>query len=90
MTITMTEAERDQLAQETAEYIANVLIPATRKLNKLPGAFIHFLSDTRPPTDVAEIKAALLDGRIWISWLDGDRVEAAMHRLHGEPTPGLV
>jgi hypothetical protein len=76
--------DRDQVAQKAAEYIANVLTPQNEKTISLPGVSVHYLDGKRPPTDVADIKAALLDGRLWISWTC-DRVTAAMRALHGEP-----
>lgn len=76
---------REELAQETAEYIANVLTPEQARVAELPGVAVHHLDDRRPPTDVLDIKYALLGGSIWISWMD-DRVIDAMHALHGKPT----
>ena len=72
------EQTRDQIAQTTAEHIA-----ANPGIE--PGVIVHYPSPERPPTDIPAIKAALLDGRIWMSWLD-DHVTAAMRRLHGDPT----
>lgn len=82
---TVNDLDRDQLAQDTAEYIANVLTPQAQKTHALPGVTVHYINDQRPPTDVPGIKAALLDGRVWISWIC-DRVTQAMRQLHGEPT----
>jgi hypothetical protein len=77
-------SDREQLAQETAEYIANVLTPKAEAAHALPGMEVFYTDGRRPPTCVAEIKATLLAGRFWISWTD-DRVTAAMRALHGEP-----
>lgn len=77
--------DRDQLAQHTAEYIATVLMPKADAFHSGPGVTVHYADGQRPPTGVDEIKATLLDGRVWISWLDS-RVTAAMRALHGEPT----
>lgn len=76
---------RNQVAQEAAEYIASKLNPAREKFEEMPGATIHYADDKRPPTSVEEIKQSLLDGNIWISWMD-DRVTAAMREIHGDPT----
>ena len=81
----MTEIDRDQLAQDTAEYIASVLAPQAAEIHAYPGVTVHYANDQRPPTEVEDIKAALLDGRVWISWVC-DRVTQAMRQLHGEPT----
>lgn len=78
--------DRDRLAQETAEYIATKLIPKAEQLHTMPGVTIHYPDDQRPPTTIDEIKATLLDGRYWISWLD-DRVTTAMAAIHGPGNP---
>lgn len=75
----------DQLATNTARYIASDLKTAQTKTLTLPGVSVFYANDRRPPATVEGIKLALLDGRIWISWMD-DRVTAAMRELHGEPT----
>jgi hypothetical protein len=85
----MSTTTHEQLAQETAEYIAHTLVPRSVRLASYSEITIHYPkdengNDRRPPTDVEEIKATLLDGRFWISWMD-DRVTAAMRTLHGEP-----
>jgi hypothetical protein len=69
----MTAEERDRLAQETAEHIAG-----RRSGPNSEGTF------GTPPRTIPVIKGTLLDGHVWISWLD-DTVTAAMRRLHGEP-----
>ena len=73
---------KDELAQQTAEYIADVLIPA--HADRAAIIDVRYVDGNRPPHDVDEIKAALLAGRIWISWID-DRVSAAMRELHATP-----
>lgn len=78
----MTAIDRDQLAQETAEHIAEVLMPRSAQIHAQPGVEVRYVNDKRPPTDVDDIRAALLDGRIWLSWMD-DKVNAAMRALHG-------
>ncbi|MEH0423152.1 hypothetical protein [Streptomyces sp. B21-083] len=80
----MTDLDRDQLAQDTAEYIVNKLIPDTARFHGLPEVTIHYADDRRPPTTVEGVKAHLLSGGCWFSWMD-DRVIAAMNTLHGEP-----
>jgi hypothetical protein len=72
----VTDDERDQLAQETAEHIAEHLS------HRAGGVTYHYDAAGPPPRDLAAIKAALLDGRVWLSWLD-DRVFATMRELHG-------
>ncbi|GEM_PF-3270428 len=81
--MTMTET-RQQLARETAEYIVTTLIPQLAETLAGTTVTISYPDATRPPTTVAEIASALLDGRIWLSWMD-DRVCTAMRALHGEP-----
>lgn len=71
----MDATERDQLAQETAEYIAE-------HLSTPHGA----VGDDDRPTDVEGIKEVLLAGDLWISWLD-NRVDAAMIAMH-QPASG--
>lgn len=71
---------RDQIAQEAAEHIVNDLNPEHERFHAHPDVTIHYLDDTRPPTDVAGVKAALLDGRYWISWMD-DHLTAALKAL---------
>lgn len=80
--VTETDTGRDQLAQETAEYIANVLIPQSDAVHALPGVTVNYPGGNRPPRDVPSIKAALLAGECWISWMN-DRVLTAMRELHG-------
>lgn len=65
------ERDADRLAQETAEYIVSA------GLGSSPGAI-----GGPAPTGIPEIKATLLSGRCWFSWMD-DRVVAAMRALHG-------
>jgi hypothetical protein len=81
----VTTIDRDQLAQDTAEYIATVLMPKTAETHASPYVTVHYPDGKRPQTEVADIKAHLLSGRCWISWMD-DRVVVAMRALHGEPT----
>lgn len=81
----MTDIDRDQLAQDTAEHIVNTLMPKTAELHAAPNAEVFYTDDRRPPSTVDGVKAHLLDGGCWISWMD-DRVVAAMRALHGEPT----
>lgn len=77
------DTDRDQLAQETAEYIAHTLIPRhdERHANSAVTT-VSYVDDKRPPRDVPTIKAALLEGTYWLSWCD-DRVLTAMRELHG-------
>ncbi len=81
--------ERDRLAQETAEYIAATRTPPVPETPTVGNSVIvgrhgsTVALDRRPPTAVAEIKATLLGGHVWISWMD-DRVVAAMRALHDE------
>lgn len=77
--------DRDQLAQKTAEYIAGVLIPESDRIHALPGVTVFYTDDKRPPREVADIKAALLGGAFWTSWIGEKRVTAAFLALHGEP-----
>lgn len=72
---------RDRLAQETAEYIAAVL--TTRQTPEKHPEGYEEPEEPHAPTSVEEIKATLLNGRLWVSWLD-DRVIEAMRELHGE------
>lgn len=74
--IDLSGGERDQLAQDTAEYIANTLNPRARELHVRPAY------GKPAPTDIPTIKAALLEGTYWLSWAD-DRVLTAMRALHG-------
>lgn len=75
------DTDRDQLAQETAEYIANVLIPQSDAVHALPGVTVNYPGGERPPRDVPSIKALLLEGTYWISWMD-DRVLIALRTIH--------
>ncbi|WP_225447373.1 hypothetical protein [Streptacidiphilus sp. PB12-B1b] len=84
-TVTTTDVDRDRIAQEAAEYIANVLIPESDKTQALPGVSVYYTDDKRPPRTVADIKATLLEGRFWISWIGDERVAAAMRAIHGQP-----
>jgi hypothetical protein len=79
----LNEPERDQLAQETAEYIANTLIPSLG----LDDAGGVTLVGPTAPRDVEEIKATLLRGHYWLSWLD-DRVAGALAQLNVERDEG--
>lgn len=84
MTSTTTD-EREQLAQETAEYIAKAFVPT----NPGGGPMIVTRSSTRladrvAPTTVDGIRTALLDGHVWSAWMD-DRVISAMRELHPAP-----
>jgi len=83
--VTTTDTDRDRIAEETAQYIANVLIPESDRLQALPGVSVYYADDKRPPRTVADIKAALLDGVFWISWIGNERVAAAMRAIHGQP-----
>jgi hypothetical protein len=61
----------DTIAQELAEHIAS----------QPPWTYeISYLDDKRPPAGVAAIKAELLLGAYWLSWLD-DTVEAGLNRM---------
>ncbi|MEY9965330.1 head-tail adaptor [Streptacidiphilus sp. MAP12-16] len=80
-----TEATRDRIAQETAEYIAGVLTPKSATVHAEPNVNVFYVSSERPPTAVADFKATLLDGRFWISWTD--EVTAAMRAIHSQPSP---
>lgn len=71
--------DRDQLAQNTAEYIAANLLP--QHAVNTTDYLVKYTGDARPPRDVAEIKEVLLTGDVWLSWLD-DHVTDAMRRLH--------
>jgi hypothetical protein len=84
-TVTTTDTDRDRIAQETAEYIANVLIPEADRIHALPDVSVFYADDKRPPRTVPDIKAALLEGVFWISWIGNERVTAAMRALHGQP-----
>lgn len=75
--------DHHQLARETAEYIARELTPRITHAGE--GLTVVYADDRRPPADVDEITANLLDGVLWVSWMD-DRVLNAMRALHGEPT----
>lgn len=76
--------DREKLAWETAEHIAANLIPQGT------GQYVvRVLTDEPMPFKPDEIAATLLDGRVWISWMD-DRVLAAMRQLHGQPTDQLT
>lgn len=66
--------DRDRIAQETAEYIAAHTQPAD------DGIVIRYVGEERPPTEVADIKAALLQGKVWISWMD-DVVFKSMRQM---------
>jgi len=78
-------ADTDRIAEETAQYIATVLIPEADRLQALPGVSVYYADEKRPPRTVADIKAALLDGVFWISWIGNERVTAAMRAIHGQP-----
>ena len=79
-----TTFDREQLATATATYIHDVLMPRHAALATAPGITIVRPDGERPPTAVEDIAAALLDGEVWVSWLDS-LVEAALHRLHPAP-----
>ena len=70
---------RDELAQETAEYIATSVLPQ-HSVNTTD-YLVKYVGDGRPPREVSEIKATLLSGHAWLSWMD-ERVRNAMRRLH--------
>lgn len=78
MTADPVMVDRDNLAQATAEYIARELNPAAGN-----AGYTFYADDRRPPTDVEAIKAELLGGHLWISWMD-DAVCAAMKAIHGQ------
>jgi hypothetical protein len=84
-TTVTTTIDRNQLAQETAEYIAAELNPLAERVAQAPGCSIVYPNGQKPPTAVEQIKATLLDGRLWISWMD-DRVFAAMRAIHSPET----
>ena len=84
-TVSTTDADRNRIAEETAQYIATVLIPEHDRLQALPGVSVYYADEKRPPRTVADIKAALLDGVFWISWIGNERVTAAMRAIHGQP-----
>lgn len=69
----------DSLAQETAEYIAADLVPQ-HGVN-LTNVLVKYTGEERPPREVAEIKATLLSGYLWLSWMD-ERVADAMRQMH--------
>lgn len=74
-----TEQRRDALAQATAEHIATHLID-----HVIGGMVDRIQVDGKPmPTTVPEIKATLLAGEMWLSWMS-DSTVAAMRALHGE------
>jgi len=77
----MLDADRDQLAQETAEYIAGTLIPESDRVHAFDNVTVSYPDDRRPPQDVPGIKAELLAGRFWISWMN-DRVLSALRTIH--------
>jgi len=83
--VTTTDTDTDRIAEETAQYIATVLIPEADRLQALPGVSVYYADEKRPPRTVADIKAALLDGVFWISWIGNERVTAAMRAIHGQP-----
>lgn len=72
---------RDQLAQETAQYIADALIPESDRVHAFDNVTVSYPGGRRPPCDVPSIKAALLNGECWISWMN-DRVLSAMRLIH--------
>lgn len=74
------EPSRDDLAQAAAEHIARDLIPAQDLQNASPWVTVSYPDDRRPPRDVGAIKAALLNGECWTSWMD-DQVIVAMHAI---------
>lgn len=72
--------DREQIAQETAEYIA-AHAPAGQPTD---GIVIRYIGEQRPPTAVADIKAALLQGKVWTSWMD-DIVFKSMREMGFTP-----
>lgn len=74
---------RFELAHQAAVHIAN-LAPKRAAFEALDGITIVHPGDQRPPTTDAEIRAELLDGNVWISWMD-EYVMAIMRALHAGP-----
>lgn len=74
---------RFELAHQAAVHIAN-LAPKRAAFEALDGITIVHPGDHRPPTTDAEIRAELLDGNVWISWMD-EYVMAIMRALHTGP-----
>lgn len=74
-----TTMTRDDIAQQAAEYIASELMP--RQAELAGEGRIVFPDNRRPPTDVPGIKAELLAGYWWVSWVN-ERVAAAMKAIH--------
>jgi len=77
----MLDTDRDQLAQETAEYIAGTLIPESDRVHAFDNVTVSYPGGHTPPRDVPSIKAELLAGRFWISWMN-DRVLSALRTIH--------
>lgn len=75
-----TAADRERLARETADHIVSVLIPQNDRLGKFREVSIC----GEAPRDAEAIARELLDGHVWVSWMD-DVVNAAMRELHGDP-----
>ncbi len=85
MTGTIIADAREQLAEATAKHILEHLLPAQDRLTDSPWVTVEYPDDRRPPRDAEGIKASLLAGECWISWMD-DPVMTAMRRLHPQPT----
>ncbi|HEY1701191.1 MAG TPA: hypothetical protein VGG75_15915 [Trebonia sp.] len=78
----LTATGRDRIAQAAAEHIVNDLMPAHDRMNTESGIAVI---GEQPPRDIATIKAAILGGHVFISWMD-DTVNDVMRQLHGDPT----
>ena len=86
---TTAAARIDQLAQAAAEHITRDLIPEQDRLSDSPGVTIHYVNGRRPPRDVDAIKAALLAGEIWTSWMD-EHVLMAVRAIRQIETGGAA
>lgn len=76
----LADIRKDLIAERAAVHIAHEL----PHLQPGGGVEIVYRDDRRPPTAVEDIKRELLDGCLWVSWMD-DRVFTAMRRIHSEP-----
>lgn len=80
LAVLLADIRRGLIAERAAVYIAHELPRAQAG----DGVEVVYHGDRRPPTAVEDITQDLLDGCLWVSWMD-DRVLTAMRRIHGEP-----
>jgi hypothetical protein len=72
--VPVTTTTLDRIAQSLAEHISG------RQTDPDICLTIMYPDDRRPPTGVAAIKAELLAGNLWLSWLD-ETVSDGLYRM---------